>query len=345
MLRKLILTAISFLIIIHCSHGQVAGISTLPILNMPTTARSGALGMEYLSVWDNDINPSWDNPSLLDSRLGGKASFNFANLFSGANFASALYAHSFKGIGTFAFGLKYENYGIFEGYDELDNSIGKFYAADYVLSVGWGMHIDSCFTLGVIAKPIVSQYSSYVALAFGVDLAIGYHTRNNAFSATLMGRNIGAQILTFNSITEKLPFELSGALSYKLENAPFRFYTALNELQVWDLRYNDPQNPSSSVDPYTGEIVKEKPISGVLDNMFRHVGVGVELDIKEVFFLRVGYNYRKTRENKVASAVSMNLSGFSYGAEFRKKRFGFAFSRNNYHLGQAVNYISVTTSF
>ena len=79
-----------------------------------------------------------------------------------------------------------------------------------------------------------------------------------------------------------------------------------------------------------------------LDNLARHVNVGIELNIKTSLFLRLGYSYRQMVEMKAADRF--NTSGFSFGIGFTVKGFQFCYSRNNYHLSQAPNYISVTTS-
>jgi hypothetical protein len=78
-----------------------------------------------------------------------------------------------------------------------------------------------------------------------------------------------------------------------------------------------------------------------LDNLARHVNVGIELNIKTSLFLRLGYSYRQMVEMKAADRF--NTSGFSFGIGFTVKGFQFCYSRNNYHLSQAPNYISATT--
>ena len=322
------------------AKGQIAGLSSLDVLDMPVTARTAALGLDYLPLFDNDISIAIDNPSFIDQRFNRQLSLNYVNLFSGANFGAVSYGFHTEKFGDFVVGMRFDGYGRFEGYTEEEVPTGSFFAADYVASLGWGMCIDSNFRIGVNFKPVLSQYDVYTAFAIALDMAASYVSTNKAFAATLMGRNAGAQILTFDGTTERTPFELSAALSYKLENAPFRFFFAATELQRWNLRYNDPLNPTEVFDPYTGEIIAEKPLTGILDNAARHTVFGVELSIQNAFFARVGYSYRQTAEMHGISNI--NFSGFSYGIGIRKPKFDFAFSRNNYHLGQAPNYLSLS---
>jgi hypothetical protein len=240
------------------------------------------------------------------------------------------------------FGFHFNSFGKFEEYDEYDTYIGDFYAADYSLSVGWGMWIDSNFSIGTTLRPVLSQYAEYTAVALTVDLAGSYVSDNRRFAATLMANNIGAQIVTFDSKVEKVPFELSAALSYKLSKAPFRLFFAATELQRWNLRYDDPLNPTSTTDPFTGQNLTKSPLATFADKAFRHLGVGIELNIGKAFYATLGYSYRQMVEMKAAE--TFNLSGFSFGLGLNVKGFKISYARNNYHLVQAPNFISVTTS-
>lgn len=321
----------------------MAGLSTLSVLDMPSSARTAGLGMDYLALYDNDLTIGFDNPSLLNQRVHNRLLVNYVGLFDGSNFGAVAYGRHFDKIGDFLFGLRFNSYGSFEGYDQNDQSTGSFFAADYVFSVGYGKRIDSCFSIGVNLKPTLSQYEHYTAFALAMDVMGSFVSRSKAFAATIAARNFGAQLASFDGSVEKLPFELSFALSYKLENAPFRFFFAANELQRWNLRYDDPLHPLISYDPYTQTYTQETWIHRTSDLLFRHAVFGVELSINQVFFARIGYNYRKSAENY--GTTNLNTTGFSYGFGIRKKRFEFAFARNNYYLGKAPNYITLQLGF
>ena len=307
---------------------------------MPVSARSAGVGFDYLSLYDDDVTLTLGNPSLITDRHNNRMAVGFMNLFAGSNFGSVAYSHNFKHLGAFTFGLMFDSYGRFEGYDETETPTGSFTAADYVFSIGWGHAVDEHVTIGANFKPILSHYENYSAFAFGIDLAATYMSLDKAFSATLMGRNIGAQITTFAGTRERLPFELSLAGSYKLQDAPFRLMFALTELQTWDLTYDDPINPTSYTDPFTGEVIGPTAFARFADKLFRHFNVGIELSIKQTVFARLGYSYRQMVE--MTAADLLNLSGFSVGFGIRAKKFDFVFARNGYHLSQAANYINLS---
>ena len=337
------LALLALLVLPHSSFSQIAGLNTLTLLDISSQARTSGLGFDYLSVYDADPVVGIDNPSLLRREMTGIGSLSFVSLFLGSMMGTLSYGHHFEKVGTFMFAFHFNNYGRFDGYDEEEISTGKFSAADYALSVGWGMWLDSNFSVGATFKPVLSHYESYTAVAVAFDVAGSYVSDNRQFAATVMGRNIGAQLSTFDGTRETLPFELSAELSYKLSKAPFRFFFAANELQRWDLRYEDPLGPTTEVDPFTGEKTTEGWAKGFLDNLLRHAQVGVEINIGKVFVARVGYSYRQTAEMRGVEGI--NFSGFSFGLGIHTKRFDFAYSRRNYHLSQAPDFFTLSYRF
>ena len=324
-------------------HAQVAGLNTLTVLDLGSTSRTAGLGMDYLALFGDDLSIAIDNPSLLHSSMAGSGLLAFVPMFEGSNMGSLNYAHTFNRVGTMAFGFHFVNYGRFHRYDEEDTYEGDFGAGDYSLSVGWGTWLDSNFSVGVNFKPVLSQYEQYTAFAVAFDVAGSYVSNNRRLAATFMVRNLGAQVATFDQKVERLPFELSAAISYKLQNAPFRFFFAATELQRWNLRYEDPLSPTIQTDPFTGEVTRQSWFVSTLDNLMRHTLVGVELNISKVLFVRMGYSYRQNAEMRGFDAF--NLSGFSFGAGVHTKRFDIGYSRRDYHLSQALNYITLSYRF
>ena len=325
------------------SHTQIAGLNTLTLLDISSQARTSGMGFDYLTVYSDDPTLAIDNPSLLRGEMSGIGSLSFVSLFQGSMMGSLSYAHHSEKAGMFIFAFRFNNYGRFDGYDEEEFSTGTFTAADYALTVGWGLWIDSNFTIGATLKPVLSHYESYTAMAVAFDVAGSYFSDNRRFAATVIGRNIGAQVMTFDQTVETLPFELSAEVSYKLSKAPFRLFLGANELQRWDLRYEDPLSPTTETDPFTGEVTKEKWYEGFFDNLLRHMQVGVELNLGKSLFARVGYSYRQSAEMKGLDAL--NMSGFSFGVGLHTKRFDFAYSRRNYHLSQAPDFFTLSYRF
>lgn len=328
------------------SHSQVAGMNTLLLLQMPSSARTAALGVSYLPLFSpNDITVGIDNASLISPNYHRRLNLDYVGLFSGSKFCSASYGVDFHRFGVFLFGIHYYGYGSFDAYDDVDVPQGTFSASDIALSASWGLQIDSSFSVGASLKPVLSQYESYSAFALSLDVSGSYVSPDKHFVATLQAKNIGAQLATFDGTVEHIPFNLSAGCSYKAQNAPFRVFFQLDHLTRWKLSYDDPLNSESEIDPYTGQPVS-KPwydkATNALDKAARHASLGLEIDIKKVFFVRFGYRYRQSVEMSASDRTNINFSGFSYGFGINTKRFEFSFARRNYHLGQAPNYLSIS---
>ena len=328
---------------LNFAQAQVAGLNTLAGLDLSSHARTAGVGMDYLALYGDDLVIGIDNPSLLRSTMGGTGVLSVVPMFGSSMMGALTYAHTFDRLGTVSFGFHFMNYGRFEEYDEEENHLGTFGAGDYGLCIGWGLWLDSNFSVGANFKPILSQYESYTAFALLFDVAGSFVSDSRAFAATLMARNIGAQIVTFDESVEQLPFELSAELSYKLKNAPFRLFFAATELQRWNLRYDDPLHPTTVTDPFTGEVTTESWLAGTFDNLMRHTLFGLELNLGKALFARVGYSWRQNAEMQGFDAF--NLSGFSFGVGLHRGRFEFSYARRNYHLSQAPNYLTLSYRF
>ena len=66
-------------------------------------------------------------------------------------------------------------------------------------------------------------------------------------------------------------------------------------------------------------VSKPSDFARTLDNIGRHLAVGVELTIRNSIFLRMGYSYRQMVEMKAADRF--NTSGFSFGLGITVKGF------------------------
>lgn len=326
-----------------CAHTQVAGLNTLTSLDLSPYGRVSSLGMDYLSVFSDDPTVGLSNPSMLTSEMAHSVVASVVPVFAGANMGALGYVHSSKRLGVFSVALNYFNYGRFDRYDEEETPLGSFGASDYTFSIGWGLRLDSNFSVGASFKPTLSQYAEYTAFSVAFDVAASWMNDARTLAATLMLRNVGAQIVTFDEKTESLPLELSAEVSYKLRNAPFRLYLAATELQRWNLRYEDPLSPSTTVDPFTGEVTTTSPVEAVASNIIRHLQAGVELSFSRSFYARVGYSPRRSSEMRGFDALS--FSGLSFGVGFRMRRFEFSYARHNYHLSQSPNYFTLTYRF
>ena len=121
-----------FSILLHiCSNAQSGGNGTYSFLNLSSPARPAALGGTLISIKDNDLNLSFQNPSLLDSTMHNSLSLSYIDYLSDIKYGYAAYSRTYKKIGSFSAGMQFLDYGDFDAANTIGEITGKFYAADY----------------------------------------------------------------------------------------------------------------------------------------------------------------------------------------------------------------------
>ncbi len=335
----ILIAIISF--IYNYSYAQIGGDEVYPFLNLTTSARIAAMGSDFLTIKDDDLNLAPSNPSLITPGMSGKLGVAYVDFFSDVNYGTATYSKTFNKVGSFIASMKYVSYGKFDYADETGMRSGQFYAGESALTLGWGRQLDSLFSIGANLKLVYSSHESYNSFGIGVDVAGSYNSPNRLFTASLIARDIGRQITTYSGEkVEPFPFELQAGISNRLKHLPFRYSILYNHIEKWDLSYDDPNNNNTA--PITGEVISKNGFEDFADNFMRHIVIGGELFIGKNISLRGGYNYQRRQELKVVSKTAM--VGFSWGLAFRISKFYFSYARSTYHLSGSPNYITITTN-
>lgn len=326
--------------IFSSSFAQIGGNYAYSFLEKPVSARVAALGTNFTSIDDNDMNIGFVNPSLINSNMNNNISLAYVNFFSGINYGFAQYGKSFEKAGDFVATLQYYNYGEFDYADDGGTLGGNFGAADYAINIGWGRQLDSNFSIGATAKLIYSYYETYNSFGLAVDVA-GTYKSNNGWVMSLIASNIGMQLKNYvPGSRDPLPFNTQFAISKRLEHVPFLFSVVYDHIEKWDLTYENPSNPSGTVDPITGNVSPESGFSKFGEQLMSHFIVGGEMYIGKNLVLRGSYNYRRRSELKVEDKLGM--VGFSWGIGVRISKFKINYSRSTYHLVGSPNYLSLS---
>ncbi|OQX78547.1 MAG: hypothetical protein B6D64_06370 [Bacteroidetes bacterium 4484_276] len=334
---------ISFLLLSASSFAQIGGNSVYKFLNLTSSARTAAMGGNFLAVKDGDLTQALFNPSIIDTKMDNNLALSFVDYYTDVNYGFASYAKSFNDIGTYVATVQYLNYGEFTYADETGQTYGTFTANELALNLGWGRSLDSLFSIGANFKFIYSGLEDYQSYGLAVDVAGSYHNPKNNFTMSLIFRNIGTQLKPYRSgNTEPLPFEINFGLSQRLKHLPFRYSVLITNLQKWDLTYYDPNDPDNRVDPITGEVEEKNSFSDFADKAMRHVVVGGEFIPSKYFSIRFGYNYQRRQELGVYN--KMSTVGFSWGIGLHISKFQISYSRATYHLSGSPNYITIRTN-
>jgi len=329
---KKALNILFFSIIMLPCIAQTGGDNVYEFLNLTQSGHVAALGGSNVSLQSGDLNQAYHNPALLSSEMNKSIALNYVNYFAGINYGMAMYSESFKGIGNFAAGLTYLNYGTFTETDISGIITGSFRASEYAFSMIYSRKIDTSFSIGINFKPILSYLERYTSFGFAFDIGANWHNRNNLFSAGIVIRNAGYQIKTYaGESRQKLPFEIQAGISQRLAYAPFRFSLTLRHLEKYDLTYGY-QTGSTTAEG-------EPDNSEIFENIMRHVIVGAELIPHKNFYFCGGYNYQRRKELQVDSKVS--TVGLSWGFGLNTSMLNIEFGRANYHLAGSSTHVSV----
>ena len=307
------------------SFSQTGGENTYQFLNVSTSARQIALGGEVNSLVDDINQPLW-NPASLNDNLEGKLALNYSNYLTDINIGSVSYANPLsRSLGILYANISYLNYGSFIGADEFGNETGTFSANDIALTIGYSYRVArSDFYIGANVKWISSNIENFNSYGFGTDVAILYNNPNYPFVVTLVARNIGLQLKSYNGTQENLPFKVALGGSYQLEHVPLKWYGTIDNLQQWEIAA---PNPSEQTTDLEGNITEEEIT--VFDNIFRRLVIGAELFPDKLINLRVGYNFRRAAELQLQNARTFSGISFGFGIKMRNFKFNYAYS--NYH--------------
>ena len=323
-------------IIALTGRAQIGGEYTYQFLELTNSARIAALGGTQVAVSDSlDLNLPYHNPSLLHREMSNRVLVNYVNYLADINYGYASYAQAFEGIGNFAVGMHYINYGKFEEALETGELTGAtFKAAEYALNLIYSNSYQR-LSYGVNLKPIFSSFESYRSFGIAADLGLNFSSKSKYTTVGIVARNFGTQISTYyqDGKREKIPFNLEMGISQRLQHAPLVFSATLQHLTHWDLASpaEEPDFSTETIYEYDEKFMKQ---------LMRHMVFGVEFLPSENFILRAGYNYQRRQELKFEEKAS--TVGFSAGFGLRIKRFRLDYGISRFHLAGSSNLFSLS---
>lgn len=281
-------------------------------LNIPGSSHAYALGGVNTAMIDSDVTLVDQNPALLGPEIGMQAAVSYMHYLGSGNFGGAKFGMYAGEHGAWSAGIRYLNYGAFDGYLPDGTSTGSFTPADFVFEGSYSHDITARLRGGVSYRMIYSTYEQYTAFAMAVDLGINYYNEEKDLSLSAVLTNMGGQVKRFHDEYNRLPFDIRLGYMQTIGNSPFQISINAWNLTKWRLPYysHDKNDP----DKYL-----EKK-ANFFSDLFRHLVFGLQYSPSEKFYIGLGYNY-KTRTDM--SAYQRNfLSGFSLGAGIKVKSFG-----------------------
>ncbi|MBI3133869.1 MAG: type IX secretion system protein PorQ [Bacteroidetes bacterium] len=320
---------------------QTGGTHTWQFLDLDFSARSLALGSDFIPLKDGDINLAVTNPASITKEMDNNLSMNHFIYPAGINYGMLAYGKNFEKLGTFTGHLRYVSYGKFARTDVNGVQQGTFTAGDYALGAGYAKELNKYFSIGGNFNVLFSHYESYTSFGVAADIATLFHDDKSNISISLVARNVGYQFKGFTKKNhEPLPTEVLAGISYKFHHAPFRLSLVGTDLTRWDLTYNDP-NLQPTIDQLTGDTIPV-PTAGFVQKLAYHTNFGLEILPTENFFIRVGFNYQ--RRNAMGVVDRMGIAGFSFGVGFKVKKFAFNYGIAIHSAAGISNVFSITTN-
>ena len=327
------------LFIIKNTFSQLAGDSTYQFLNISSSPRQLALGGKIITNYDYDVSQGLYNPSVINSEMDNNLSLNFFNYFADITYGNASYAYTIDNRGnTLHFGLSYIDYGTFEGYNEIGEPTNNFTGNEAALSVGYANKFNNLpIYYGINFKIITSKFEQYNSFGLASDVGLYYKNEDLLLDVSLVFRNIGSQIKSYENIHEKLPFEVNLGISQLVKNAPVKWHITFENIQKWPIGIS---NPSRLIIDLDGNVTEEKVT--FMNDLLRHMIVGAELFPESIFNLQLGYSFRRGEELRIVDQKNFSGLSFGFGIKFNKLRFNYSHARyssasNISFLGLQIN--------
>ena len=340
-IKKLLSVVVMMLFVVDF-QGQTSN-GAYGFLDATNSARVAALGNTPLAIYDSDIQLGIYNPSLINGEMHNAMALSYVNYYAGINFMTAQYGRTFENVGSFAGTIQFHNYGTFKYADESGNvDGGTFSPSDYSVIVGWGRQLTPHWSIGANVKFAGIQYEQFKTFAVAVDVA-GSYRADNGWMFMAVARNIGYELYSnFEGKNNKLPFGMAAGVAKRLDHVPFLFNITYENIQKWDLSYDDPLDLEGNYDAITGTVREKSDVAKFADNLMRHIVFGGEFYIGKNLVLRASYNYGMRQNLKTPTAKGM--CGFAYGVGINIWKLSINYSRSEMHVYGSPNYITITTN-
>lgn len=311
-MKKIVLSF--FFALLATSIQAQDGRTVYNFLRLPVSAHGAALGGDNISLVEDDESMIFHNPSLLSNVSDKTILINYMNYMAGVNTASAAFNKVVKERASVAFSGQYINYGSMKEMNADNIQNGEFSAKDISVAGYFSYLLTDRLTGGVAAKFITSYIGEYNSLALGVDLGLNYYHQESELSLSLVAKNLGGQVKSYDDNFERMPMDLQVGISKRLVHTPLRFSATLTDLTHWNYKF------------------------------IQHLSAGAELILSPQIWIGAGYNFRRAKEMSIENSdheKSSNWAGFSVGAGVSLNNFKLNFAYGKYHVSSSSILINI----
>lgn len=310
------------------------GTSSYSWLNIPSSSKIYGLGGMNITLVDDELQSSDQNPALLGPEMSGQVAVNYMRYLGGSNLAGVRYAHSAGERAAWSAGLQYFGYGSITETLPDGSTVGTFSPIDMAISGAYSHDITDRLRGGFDIKFLYSSYADYTAFAIATDLGLNYFNPERDLSLSLVIANLGGQVKRFDESYNRLPFDIRLGWSKVFGNFPVRFSVTAWNLTKWKLPYMDLGDGTAGSEPQ----LKDKFSS----NLFRHLIFGADLISSKNFYLGLGYNYKARTD--MSTYHRSFISGFSLAAGIRGRAYGVGVAFAQPHTGATTFMVNLNLS-
>jgi len=334
-----VLVALVSLLMIIDLRAQSGGKSVFQVLTLAPSARTAALGGNYISVRDSDIVLAQFNPAIASLSSTRSIHFNQSFYYGGSGYSNIGVAHHLlKENITLIGGFQYLQHGDLTAADEYGNKTGTFHASEMVMLIGASKKLFDPLSIGINLKYIFSQLESYNSSGLGIDLGALYTFKDGRQSMGLTIRNMGTQWDLYQDTRESLPLDILLGYSQRLEHVPVIFTISAHDLNRWQLRY---ESVSNEVSIFGEPAAAPSAFSQGVDNLFRHLIFSTEILLGKYAPLRLRLSYHHQRHQELKDLSYRGLSGFAGGFGIHLSRLDIDYGLANYHLAGSIHSIGI----
>lgn len=299
---------------ITTASAQSESTSVFHFLKLPTSSHAMALGGSNFSIPDDDASLIFQNPALMANMSDKSINLSFLTYMQGCKAGNVSWTMAHGQRGTWGVGAQFLGYGSMRGMTIDEVETGDFSALDMCISGGYTYLLTEHIAGGVMGKFIYSKYGGYSSIGLAVDLGFNYWNEDLNLSISTVAANLGGQVKAFGDHHERLPFDLRIGFTKGFARAPIRFSVSMADLTRW-----------RAEDYYTAG----EDISGgrIFTN---HLILGLDILPMDLFYVSVGYNFRRAYELRAAG--SSHAAGLCVGAGLKLKKFSLGLTYAKYHV-------------
>lgn len=325
------------------SHAQLGGQHIYEFLSLPSSGRVTALGGSVISVLDDDIALANHNPASLNPDMHNRINFSHNIHFADISNGYVAYGRHLAKWGITAHAaMNYIDYGEFIAADDRDVVSGTFEAGETAFVLGASKRVNERIVLGANFKTVFSRFENYTSTGLAADLGLNYIGADSSFVFSIVANNIGGEVSSYTeNYRGSAPFNLQIGISKRLKYLPFRVGIIADNLQRWNVKYDDPNSVVET--NLFGETEEQSEIGKRADNLFRHFIFSGEFLLGKKGNLRLRIAYRHLRRQELSVEGFRSLAGFSGGFGIKVSKFRLDYGVGYHHLAGATNHITIST--